>query len=71
MNKQQWINAIAKDSLTWPNLSDLKVADNIPALMYGVYSIPDNFLIDPEGKIIAKNLRGNSLERKLKKLFDK
>ncbi|HLP38972.1 TlpA disulfide reductase family protein [Lacibacter sp.] len=70
VNKQQWINAIAKDSLKWPNLSDLKGSDNIPALMYGVYGIPDNFLIDPEGKIIAKNLRGNSLERKLKKLFD-
>lgn len=71
VNKQQWINAIAKDSLTWPNLSDLKGADNIPALMYGVYGIPDNFLINPEGKIIAKNLRGISLERKLKKIFDK
>lgn len=71
VNKQQWINAIVKDSLTWPNLSDLKGADNIPALMYGVYGIPDNFLINPEGKIIAKNLRGISLERKLKKLFDK
>lgn len=70
VNKQQWINAIAKDSLTWPNITDLKGADNIPALMYGVYGIPANFLIDPEGKIIAKDLRGILLERKLKKLFD-
>lgn len=70
VNKQQWINAIAKDSLTWPNITDFKGADNIPALMYGVYSMPANFLIDPQGKIIAKDLRGVFLERKLKKLFE-
>lgn len=70
-NEQQWIDAIEKDGLTWPNVSDLKGGDNVPALMYGVYGIPDNFLIDPTGKIIAKNLRGSALEKKLSELFGK
>lgn len=66
-----WKKAIADDKLIWPNVSDLKGADNEAGLIYGVYEIPTNFLIDPNGKIIAKNLRGTDLIKKLKELFDK
>ena len=65
----QWKKAIDKDALPWLNVSDLKGADNEAALIYGVYEIPSNFLIDPSGKIIAKNLRGENLELKLKELL--
>lgn len=64
-----WKKAIDKDALPWPNVSDLKGSDNEAALIYGVYEIPSNFLIDPGGKIIAKNLRGEELEVKLKELL--
>jgi peroxiredoxin len=65
-----WKKGIADDKLTWPNVSDLKGSDNEAALIYGVYEIPTNFLIDPNGKIIAKNLRGEELVKKLKELFE-
>jgi peroxiredoxin len=60
--KEAWQNAIIKDQLTWPyHSSDLKGWDNAASKLYNITSIPMNFLIDPKGKIIAKNLRGNSL----------
>ena len=65
-----WKKAIIADKLPWPNVSVLKGADNDVALIYGIYEIPTNFLIDPSGKIIAKNLRGEDLRKKLKELFD-
>ncbi len=64
-NKDNWLAAIEKDGLTWTNVSDLKGWGNEVAKMYGVSSIPQNFLIDPQGVIIAKNLRGDALEKKL------
>ena len=63
--KQSWVNAIAKDNLTWTNVSDLQYWNNAAAQLYRVQSIPQNFLIDPNGKIIAKDLRGEDLEKKL------
>lgn len=69
VSEVEWKNAIAKDKLTWVNVSDLKGGDNGAALIYGVYEIPSNFLIDPTGKIIAKNLRGEQLRIKLESLF--
>ncbi|MBW0156163.1 MAG: AhpC/TSA family protein [Sediminibacterium sp.] len=69
VSAMQWKKAIDKDALPWLNVSDLKGADNEAALIYGVYEIPSNFLIDPSGKIIAKNLRGENLELKLKELL--
>ncbi len=61
-NKEAWQKAIAYDQLEWTyHTSDLKGWDNAAALKYGISSIPMNFLIDPQGKIIAKNLRGQML----------
>lgn len=70
-NEMQWKNAIAKDKLPWLNVSDLKGGANEAALIYGVHEIPSNFLIDPNGKIIAMNLRGEQLRIKLKELLSK
>ncbi|MFD2556560.1 TlpA disulfide reductase family protein [Sphingobacterium tabacisoli] len=70
--KANWIKAIADDGLGgWTNVSDLKYWSNEAALKYGVTGIPQNYLIDPEGKIIAKNLRGEALEKELEKLIGK
>ncbi len=63
--KDKWLDAIHKDNLTWTHVSDLKFWENEVAQLYKVQSIPQNFLIDPQGKIIAKNLKGPALEEKL------
>ena len=67
--KAAWLKAIEKDQLTWNHVSDLKGWNNEVAQLYSVLSIPQNFLINPEGKIIAKNLRGEDLQQKLKEIF--
>ena len=63
--KQAWVDAIAKDKLTWTHVSDLQFWNNAVAQLYRVQSIPQNFLIDPNGKIVAKDLKGEDLEKKL------
>jgi len=63
--KNKWLDAIHRDNLTWTHVSDLQFWQNSVAQLYKVQSIPQNFLIDPTGKIIAKNLRGPDLEAKL------
>jgi peroxiredoxin len=63
--KADWIKAIHKDSLTWDQVSDLKESENAAGKKYAVPFIPSNFLIDPDGKIIAKNLYGEDLQKKL------
>lgn len=63
--KQNWIDAIKTDNLTWGHVSDLKGWGNAVAAQFQVRAIPQNFLLDPEGRIIGKNLRGMVLERKL------
>lgn len=60
-----WLNAVEKDNLTWTQVSDLQGWKNQVALLYGVESIPQNYLIDPKGVIVAKNLRGEELIRTL------
>jgi peroxiredoxin len=67
--KEDWIRAIEKDGLTWKHVSDLKYFNSEAAQEYQVNAIPATFLIDPEGNILDKNLRGPSLESKLKELF--
>jgi peroxiredoxin len=62
-DKDRWVEAIKKDGITWPQVSDLKQWDCEPAKQYGVTGIPATFLLDKEGKIIAKNLRGDDLEK--------
>jgi len=69
--KAQWLAAIHKDGLTWTQLSDLQYWNSKTAGLYAVRAIPMNFLIDPDGKIIAKGLRGDDLEAKLAELFGK
>lgn len=72
MKKEQWTGAITKDQLEWPyHVSDLKGWRSAMVELYGIKSIPTNYLIDGEGVIIAKNLRGDDLDDKLKKLVNK
>lgn len=68
-SKESWLKAIKDDELTWPQVSDLKYWYNDAARLYNVNSIPNNFLLNPEGKIIAKNLRGEMLEEVLSELL--
>ncbi len=64
-DKDKWNEAIAKDKLTWMHISDLKGWESVAARAYNVQSIPANFLVDPNGVIIARDLRGEDLETKL------
>ena len=68
--KDAWLAAIKTDGLEWTEVSDLKFWDNAAAKAYHIHSIPQNYLIDPNGKIIAKNLRGDELNKKLATLFN-
>lgn len=68
-SKDQWVKAIEKDSLPWHQVSDLKGMNSIAVQLYNVQEIPHNVLLDQEGKIIEKNLTGNSLNEKLAELF--
>jgi peroxiredoxin len=63
--KDKWLKAINDDQLTWTHVSDLKYWDNEVAKQYGIKAIPQNLLINPQGVIVAKNLRGEELEAKL------
>jgi len=63
--KPAWIDAIHMDGLTWTHISDLQGWSNAVAQQFQIFSIPQNFLIDPDGKVVGKNLRGAALERKL------
>jgi peroxiredoxin len=64
-NKQAWMDAIKEDKLTWQQISDLKKWSSAAVPLYGLDGIPYNVLIDPEGKIIATDLRENALQIKL------
>lgn len=68
-NSEKWMAAIKKEGLNWLQVSDLKGWRNAVALQFGVSSIPANFLVDPNGTIIAKDLRGEALEQQLKKIL--
>jgi len=69
--KENWLAAIKNDGLNWTQVSDLKFWHNQVAELYYVTSIPSNFLIDPNGKIIARDLRGDDLESKLEEVLGK
>ncbi|HYC30282.1 MAG TPA: TlpA disulfide reductase family protein, partial [Chitinophagaceae bacterium] len=64
-SKDSWIKAIHDDNLIWTHVSDLKFWSNEAAAKYKIQSIPQNYLIDPQGKIVARNLRGDALINKL------
>jgi thiol-disulfide isomerase/thioredoxin len=68
-NKEEWVSAIEQDNLEWEyHVSDLQFWNSVPAAMYQVRGIPASFLIDGNGIIIAKNLRGEALPQKLEEL---
>ncbi len=68
--RENWVAAIEKDGLVWDShVSDLKGWNSVPAAMYGVQGIPMNFLIDGKGIIVAKGLRGEYLDNKLKEFL--
>lgn len=67
--KPNWLQAIKADNLTWTHVSDLQYWNNAVAQMYRIQSIPSNMLIDPSGKIIARDIRGEELQMKLKELL--
>jgi peroxiredoxin len=68
-DKEKWLAAIHHDKLPWTQVSDLQFVKNAAAITYGVTSIPQNFLIGPDGKITAKGLMGDELINTLKKLL--
>ncbi|PWV45400.1 peroxiredoxin [Chitinophaga sp. S165] len=68
--RKQWLKAIYKDGLTWTHVSDLKYWNSIVVPLYGIRGIPQNFLIDPNGKIIARSLRGEDLDKQLKQIYN-
>jgi len=72
LDKEQksWTSAIESDRLAWIHVSDLQYWNSAAAKLYQVQAIPANFLLDKNGKIIAKNLRGDALEAKLSEIFD-
>ncbi len=67
--KDKWLKAIHEDKLAWTQVSDLNFWKNAVAVQYGIMSIPSNLLLDQEGKIIAKNLRGDELTKKLEEVL--
>ncbi len=69
-NKDAWVKAIAQDKLAWPyHVSDLGGWQSSAGMLYGVSFIPQNFLLNEKGEIIAKNLRGAELDKELEKLM--
>lgn len=70
IDKTSWLKAIEKDKLPWLQVSDLKGRYNSASLIYGISGIPDNFLIDQNGIIIGRNLRGEKLNEKLAELLN-
>ncbi len=69
-SRDSWVRAIRNDNLTWTHVSDLRYWQSAAAQQYGVTGIPKTFLIDKEGKIIAKDLRGPALEQKLEEVLN-
>ena len=70
-NRQSWLNAVAKHSMAWTQLSDLKGWESLAAKTYNVRAIPFTILFDPDGKIVDSNLRGEALSHKLEELIGK
>lgn len=68
--KEAWMKAIHDDNLTWTHVSDLKGWENEVSNLYGIRAIPQNLLIGPSGKIIAKNIRGEELQEKLAEVLN-
>ena len=67
--RDKWLQAIEEDGLTWTHVSDLKYFQSVAAETYGINAIPFSILVDRKGKIIAKNLRGQVLDKTLEEFF--
>ncbi|MFC7666912.1 peroxiredoxin family protein [Hymenobacter humi] len=67
--REKWVKAIADDRMPWTQVSDLRGFASPTARQYGVLAIPQNFLVDPSGKIVASNLRGEELATTLAKFI--
>ena len=67
--KEAWVNAVQQMGMRWPQMSDLKGWKCAASEAYGIYSIPGSVLLDPQGKIVATNLRGKALGQKLKEIY--
>ena len=67
--KEEWVKAIADDKLTWTHVSDLQYWNNAAAKLYGVNSIPANFLLDETGTIVGRDLREEALYNKVKEVL--
>jgi peroxiredoxin len=68
-DRNKWLQAIQDDQLSWTHVSDLGFWNNAVAKLYHIQSIPQNFVLDPEGRIIGKNLRGGALENFLSQVL--
>jgi peroxiredoxin len=68
-DRNKWLKAIEKDGLTWEQVSDLKGWNNEAVTLYALTGVPANFLIDPQGKIVATNLIGENLNKKLQEIL--
>jgi peroxiredoxin len=68
-DKEKWLEAIQQDGLPWTQISDLKYWSSAVVPLYNIDAIPFNVLLDPQGKIIANDLRGADLERKLAEIL--
>lgn len=67
--KEPWLKAIVDDQLNWTHISDLKYWQSVVVPLYGIQGIPFNVLVDPDGKIVAENLRGTALGQKLEEIL--
>jgi peroxiredoxin len=68
-SREAWLQAVREDTLTWAHVSDLKGWENEAGKIYGINAIPANILLDPDQRIIARNLRGDDLRTKLENIF--
>ena len=68
-DRAKWMNAIAKDELAWNHVSDLQGWQNATSAIYGIRAIPHSIILDPNGVIVAKNLRGKELHDKLEEFL--
>ena len=71
-SRTAWLEAVKKDNMTWINVSDLKTgSDNEATKLYSIQTVPQNFLIDKDGKLLGGKLMGDALEKKLDEIFNK
>lgn len=68
-SKDKWLKAIKDDNYTWPQVGDMKGWENAASQQFGILGIPFNMLLDPNGVVIARNLRGEALEKKLEEIL--